>query len=427
MRARLTDPVGPFWTRVLGPALATLGMLAGLVGPFSDGTKGAVFFSSLAALLLSSLVLGRRPSRDVTLELGPGHVDVVGAGVLNQRLTAQSISGASAARTRRGVEIALLRSWRDERPVLLEVKDDDDAKAVRDALGIGYHGFGVLVWPTHLVTNSIVSAVARLLAALGCMLAIGAIYLPSLRDLLGFISFLLGPSCALAMAATFFARKSSAARLALGAEGIGIRSSSGVTEFVPYASVASAHQDERGLVIRTHDGARTIRVPRSDVFFARGAATREEMSHIAAQIVSAALRAHGAGAPPPVVTGRVADLARGESAPRDWLARIDATAQMLANGAGYRGAGFEEAELWTTLEDHDAAPDVRAAAARVLVRLDPGVADRVEGVLAAVRAPDARKRIRIALEPDIELASRELEELEHREDRRSARQVSRSA
>ena len=66
------------------------------------------------------------------------------------------------------------------------------------------------------------------------------------------------------------------------------------------------------------------------------------------------------------VTGRVDVLRRNGESPRDWLARLDVTGQTLAAGAGYRGTTLDSEDLWAILEDPEAEPDLRAAAARVL-------------------------------------------------------------
>jgi hypothetical protein len=82
-------------------------------------------------------------------------------------------------------------------------------------------------------------------------------------------------------------------------------------------------------------------------------------------------------------------------------------------GAGYRGAALDEHDLWRTLADPDADVDLRAGVARALVRIAPETAlEKVEAAVAAMRDPHEAKRIRVALHPDIEKASRLLEELE---------------
>ncbi len=68
--------------------------------------------------------------------------------------------------------------------------------------------------------------------------------------------------------------------------------------------------------------------------------------------------------------------------------------------------------LWLALESPDAPTRVRAAAARVLARVDPDEAKkRVASVLACDRDEHACAVIRVALEDDVDVAARELEEL----------------
>lgn len=62
------------------------------------------------------------------------------------------------------------------------------------------------------------------------------------------------------------------------------------------------------------------------------------------------------------------DLKRGQETTTAWLQRLDAQASALRSGA-YRGEGYNVSELWQALDDHDAAPEVRVAAARVLLRV----------------------------------------------------------
>ena len=81
--------------------------------------------------------------------------------------------------------------------------------------------------------------------------------------------------------------------------------------------------------------------------------------------------------------------------------------------SGYRGNALSVVDLWAALEDDDAHAHVRAAAARVLcLTAHDGVRARVDSTLGRVRDDSAAKRIRVAMEPDLEVASRELEALE---------------
>jgi hypothetical protein len=121
-----------------------------------------------------------------------------------------------------------------------------------------------------------------------------------------------------------------------------------------------------------------------------------ELAQLTAQLLSAAQRAQGAGPEKPMTATRVDLLGRGGSTRSEWLARLDATAAGFASG--YRGSGLDEQDLWTTLRDPEAPAELRAGAARVLVRIAPEKA-RVEvaSVLAAVRAPNDEATIRDAL------------------------------
>jgi hypothetical protein len=105
---------------------------------------------------------------------------------------------------------------------------------------------------------------------------------------------------------------------------------------------------------------------------------------------------------------------RGEGT-RAWLERIDAAATSLAERGAYRRADLSPHDLWTALEDPDAPAPLRAAAARVLARIVPDEArTRIGLVLAGERDADARARIRVALEEDVDVAARELDLLERR-------------
>src|SRR5262249_33531001 len=140
-----------------------------------------------------------------------------------------------------------------------------------------------------------------------------------------------------------------------------------------------------------------------------------DASCLVAQIESAARRSHGEGAPRSERSGGLAWLARGDDGPRAWLARIDAAALQVDADLGYRGALLEEHDLWPALEDADAPADLRAAAARILVRARGATAsttERVHGALAAVRDGKARACIEAAIHGDFDHAARELDALD---------------
>ena len=77
--------------------------------------------------------------------------------------------------------------------------------------------------------------------------------------------------------------------------------------------------------------------------------------------------------------------------------------------AGQRGNTLDAEDLWAILEDPEAEPELRAAAARVLrhsTHADARV--RIENAVAAVRDDATNKRLRIAVRDDLDGASQEL-------------------
>jgi hypothetical protein len=105
-------------------------------------------------------------------------------------------------------------------------------------------------------------------------------------------------------------------------------------------------------------------------------------------------------------------LKRGNASALDWIARIDALASMQSD-VGYRVAQIPIDELWSALENHETAHDVRAAAARVLLRVSPEKsADRIAAALASIHDDTERAHLRAALDSDPEAAAREIESLD---------------
>jgi hypothetical protein len=109
---------------------------------------------------------------------------------------------------------------------------------------------------------------------------------------------------------------------------------------------------------------------------------------------------------------RIDQLKRGEASVADWLARIDTLAATQSE-AGYRGAQFSQEDLWAAVENHETASDIRAAAARLLMRISAEKShDRVAAVLDSIHDDTERAHLRAALDSDLEVAARELESLD---------------
>jgi hypothetical protein len=118
-------------------------------------------------------------------------------------------------------------------------------------------------------------------------------------------------------------------------------------------------------------------------------------------------------------TTHIDQLKRGDASVVDWLARVDAIAATQSE-AGYRGAHFSQEDLWLAVENHETAPDVRAAAARLLIRISPENShDRVAATLDSIQNDAERAHLRAALDSDLEVAAREIESLDAKMIRRS--------
>jgi hypothetical protein len=399
MRARILDPAGPAWLRA---APVVLGLVLALFGAFGPGTatlRGVTFMIGMAALFAGPVFIRRQRARDATLRLEPGAVTVTGAGRLNQTIRAHKVTAASTARIGDRVVLALQRDRRAGRPVMLEVGSEEDANALREALGIGFFGFGELAWPTGPRPVDAWDTIARIVAGLAWIAL--AVTVATDSSMLGYAiaaTVMIVPVALVVMLAGLASGAWPA--VVMYASGLLVRRSTLRQEFVPYAKIKGVRAVDGAILVEVEDATAPV------IIATRGARTHrglspDERDHVIAQIRCAAERARGGGDAPPTVAPRIADLGRGNEDPRAWIARVDATAAQVASHPGYRGAGFEPAELWSTLENPDAPSDVRAAAARILARVAPEETPaRVERVLATVRDEPTRTRIRVALDED---------------------------
>jgi hypothetical protein len=412
MRAIVHDPSGPLWTQFVVSGLGALCIASGLLWAWLDGAApGAELYAGIAVVLLAPFVAGRHAPRAANVELGRGSIHVRGAGLLDQTIRTRAICGASTTVSADGrVNLALARKWRAGRPVVLELESEADATRIRDALGIGHHGFGALAWPVRSALTHDLLAVARLLAAaLALLLSWRAILGEGTPD----FSTLFQVLGAAAVIAKAFERKADReTRVELVPQGVRYFDW-GRWHFVSFGEITGVHDMGHGIALARGDGDAVFLVAPQKRLGRHGLSAGER-AHLVAQIRDAARRAHGEGAPPPeVAASEVLARREGESA-RGWLERLDATARTITDGAGYRGSALSKLDLWNALGNHDAAADVRAGAARVLVRIanDGEAQEKIDTVLASMRDEGAKKRIRIALDTDLDDASRELDAIE---------------
>ena len=417
VRARLYDPVGPLWPRLLVPGLGLVFLFLAAEAPPGMGSLALVLaFLGFGVLFLAPMLLRHKP-RDVEVRLGAGYIAFHGAGVrLAQRIRARDVTGATTSRIAGGLSLALARTRRKNMPVLLELAREEDARTVRNALGIGHGGFGAIAWRTDCRGLNVATISARVFAFVGCVTSISLKLSGTLDDVSQLtiaLGLMLGVTAAVVLV-TLVMVQDTGPSLTLRADGVHL--STGGQHFIPYSDIVNVRSDSQGITFRLEPNHETWTVPVRTVRWAALGITESERDHVVAHIASAAQRAHGAGPQRPEAGTRIDVLARGKDAPAAWLARVDSAAATLDERGGYRGSSLDPIDLWTVLEDPDASVDLRAAAARVLVRVSPETAGkRVGEVLAAVRDDAVANRIRIALEPNISAAAEELENLEERE------------
>jgi hypothetical protein len=396
--ARVCDPLGPRWVRTIAPALAAMMIV---LPPFSPGSES---LRATVALLGAALFFGRRlvrprfRARDARVTVHAGSIEIADAGLLDQFVHTADVVAASSARTATGVSIALVRRGSTERPLLLDVASEDELAEVRGALGLGHFAFGDVSWPTQVKTTTLQGS--PWLAAAWLAIAICA---ACALTLLAFtIALVVLPATLVALLVACM-QDPRGPRVTLTAAGARLSDLPPWLPPVRYGDVLAASVDADGVLLTTTAGPVTIRMARS---------LPEEREHLAAQVLSAAARARGEGPPPPALPAPLARLAPSGESARAWLQRVDGAAASISAAGAYRGYELDPKDLWRALESPDAPTRVRAAAARVLARVAPDEAKkRVAHVLACDRDAHACAVIRVALEDDVDIAARELEEL----------------
>lgn len=416
MKARLLDQEGPARARampyaVIVPLAAALGVIGAAVGLWSPWAALLALASPFVAGLLPTSEARRR---EVTALPGPGYVDIHDAGSRSQRITAKAVEGASTARTPESVLLTLSLARRST-PLLLEVKTEAEAEALRAALGVGHDGAGSIEWRPAWSAGALSSFVGRLiLAGLG-VTALVATDHPTffLVNSVGFLQ-LFAAGIALTLRG-FFPRLLAVGDrpVTMGAEGIRVwRDRSWLV--LPYAAIRDVVIERQAIVFVTHE---RVAVPRRPKAWDGDGLEDEAADALKVQVLAAAARAHGHGRRKEELSSRLDVLRRDvrREHPREWLARLDALAAVLAAGGGYRAQTVDPADLWAVVEDPDADGELRAGATRVLRASGlPDARVRIDAAVAATRDELTNERMRIAAECEIDEASAELVELDAR-------------
>jgi hypothetical protein len=374
-----------------------------VLSPFAPGSerlRATVALLGAALFFARRLVLPRFRVRDASVDIHPGSIEITGAGLLDQFVHASDVVAASSTRTATGVALALVRRGSTVRPLVLELAGEDELSIVRRALGLGHFAFGEVSWPTRVDYNALKGSPV-LAAAWLAMATCAALGYTGFGLLLALVIL---PSTLVALLRACL-QDPRGPRVSLTALGARLSEAAPWAPPVGYADVLAATADARGVLLLTRGALAPVAIP------LRGSLP-EEREHFAAQVLSAAARARGEGPPPPTLPATLARLAPSGETHRAWLQRVDGAAAAIAGAGAYRGYELDPKDLWLALESPDAPARVRAAAARVLARVAPEEArKRVADVLACDRDAHTCAVIRVALEEDVDVAARELEEL----------------
>lgn len=391
------------WLRRLAPLLSPLWILSFVLAeapPYSGSFSSAVPIGLIGIVLatVAELVRARRSSRLAEVRLGGGFIEIGGRAGIAEKIIGRRLQGATTAgikhATGRGQVVTLAGK---RQTVSVEVSTSEEANRLRGALAIGHNGFGVVPWYRTNAALGIISAV------LMCLMFIGA------KQLHDFMLFWFGWAGFLLWRVVGFGhiKKPSVVLHPWGIESKGV--------MTRYEHIAELSRFPKILQLRLTNGARAE---------VGEGATAEELRVLEAQIKEARKRALGYGAPAPQIDHAIARLGEGDENATAWLQSLDVQSQRLLQAAGYRGGGgVTEDELWATLENHDASPDVRAAVARVLWRASKRTdkAERIDRAARSSREERTEKLIRVATEDDMHEAAAELEALHEEEARRRAR------
>jgi hypothetical protein len=197
------------------------------------------------------------------------------------------------------------------------------------------------------------------------------------------------------------------------ADGVGVQTANGWFR-VPYEWIHQVTDHGQALRFTVPPPYHAVSVRCGGPAF--GGLSADDRKVIIKQIEAAGQRARGLGPQKNDASARVDILRRNGQTPRDWLMRLDMQGQMMSSGHGYRGNTLDAEDLWAILEDPEAEPELRTAAARVLKHSTHAEArPRIDAAVAAVREDGTNKRLRIAVNDDIETASQELATLEQEE------------
>ncbi|MCU0657520.1 MAG: hypothetical protein MUF64_20350 [Polyangiaceae bacterium] len=340
---------------------------------------------------LLGLLPGKRQWLKAEVEARPGEVQIRGGGPGVDRLVARRIRALSTALGAEGLVVAVNPggvSWGFLGPILIRVQQTREADALCDALAVGTRGHGALEWYPG---DAIEATTRRRLSWLMLAAALLGFWFRSANAFWEGLALLAAVGSLGVQGLTLLARDRRKIRLdRTGVDLSGLRIG---WAHIPYVFIEDVTEDAEEVVLRLSDPHPPVQIPRWRL---QGLAPGE-VTHLLDQLRSASLRCRGLGPERRDAESAFEGLRRGQEPVARWLARLDTQAGALQSGA-YRSEGHNTSELWEALNDHDAPAEVRVAAARVLVRVQPEQARlRVAELAQEQRDPGAREALELTI------------------------------
>lgn len=407
MIARVHDPKGP-WRHRWMPALVLMAVTA--VGSGGLAIAGALSLAGgvnavIAALALGMLVGWRRRPRTMQIDLEPGALVVRGDVLGAQRVTVKDVVGATTGMHDGKIALSLTRTSRQGTTTTIEVDTEAEADQLRQTLGIGHHGFGDLVWHTGSPALNTLRTGCLVLATLAFACGAAAFrHFPNATEPVVVVVWIQGliyaliPGFIALVGALHLGRKTveRPPSILMRADGVAVYGSRGWAT-IPYVNIGRAEVSASGKTIDLHFAQPPFgHPPGVPISVSATAITPEERELIVAQLTTATARARGFGKEKRMPSQSLDVLRRGGDSLPAWLARLDVLASSL-DAHGYRAVSLSREDLDVVLSDPDAPGDLRAAAARILLRVEPAARVRVEAALASLHDDEAAAELREAM------------------------------
>ncbi|MEO7110693.1 MAG: hypothetical protein ABI183_09665 [Polyangiaceae bacterium] len=418
MRARIREPgesLRWFFVGLAAICILAAAIFRSEIGPPLD----PVFFMGAALLLMSPIFQQRTAWRQGEIDAQPGRLLISRRGIFAKRetcLATRNVIGASVARVGERVNLALAVGPRSRHPVVIAFESETDAALATKALGIGGHGFGVVVWErgprfVHRVAAS-VRVAASFYCFVVCVLAKVSDPFAATLDVQSVSTLIVvGALAFVLLVPLVIARRTTALN------------NSGVVNFedriqlLRWSTIASIQLENSQFVIdrvvRGNDARHelmTARIP----FVKRSpflpGLDDVDTALILDHVSAASERARLGMGPETHQQVRTLLAKKDRETNAEWIRRIDDLAESWrASPPRYGESVTYSHALWEAVEDHDCDENLRVLAARMLAKLDPEAAPPKLRVIAeAIRIPHQASRIRIALEPEVEALAKSI-------------------